>query len=110
MKSREKGYSISVNTVSHLLNVRVWGIWDVEDMELAESFKGELQEKVKVANMNGKEWDVYGDFLKLHPQSKEVCRVIGDGIMFAVKHGMRKVVHLECLGHDSTERLAMQVC
>ena len=95
MISSEKGYRISVNTTRHILKVQVWGIWDMEDMELAESFRGELQEKVKEVSMNGTEWDVWGDFLELYPRSKEVCRVMGDGIMFAIKHGMRKAVHLE---------------
>ena len=95
MISSEKGYRISVNAVRHLLKVRAWGIWDVKDMELAENLRGELQEKVKEVSMNRKEWDVCGDFIELQPQSKEVCRVMGDGIMFAIKHGMRKAVHLE---------------
>lgn len=103
MKFSEKGYRISVNTTRHLLQVRAWGIWDLKDMELAEHFRGELQDKVKIANMNGNEWDVYGDFTDLRPQSKEVCRVMGDGMTFAVKHGMRKAVHLEHCRHEKAQ-------
>jgi hypothetical protein len=95
MLSSEKGFRISVNATRNILNVQAWGIWDGEDMELAENFREELQEKVKEVNVNGTEWHVWGDFLELRPRSREVCRVMGDGIMFAIKHGMRKVVHLE---------------
>ncbi len=95
MISSEKGYRISVNTVRNILKVQAWGIWNVEDMELAENFREELEEKVKEVSVNGKEWDVCGDLIELRPQSKEVCRIMGDGIMFAIKHGMKKAVHFE---------------
>jgi len=96
MISSEKGYKVSIiHEARDILKVQVWGSWNIEDMELAEHFKGELQEKVKEISVNGKEWYVCGNFIELHPQSKEVCRIMGDGIMFAIKHGMKKAVHLE---------------
>jgi serine/threonine-protein kinase len=96
MISSEKGYKVSIiHKGRTVLKVRVWGLWDVEDTELAENFKRELKEKVKEVSVNGKEWDVCGDLSELYPQSKEVCRIMGDGIMFAIKHGMKKAVHLE---------------
>jgi serine/threonine-protein kinase len=95
MLSGKKGYKVSLDKTRHILNVQAWGVWDVEDMELAEKFQRELQEKVKEVNANGKEWYICGDLIELHPQSKEVCRIMGDGIVFAVKHGMKKAVHLE---------------
>jgi len=95
MISSEKGYRISVNEVRNILKVRVWGIWNVEDIELAENFKAEIQEKVKEVSVNGKEWYVCEDLIELYPQSKEVCRIMGDGIVSAIKHGMRKAVHFE---------------
>ena len=96
MISSAKGYKISIiHKAKNILKVQVWGVWDVEDMELAEKFQRELQEKVKEVNANGKEWYVCGDLIELHPQSKEVCRIMGDGIVFAIKHGMKKAVHCE---------------
>lgn len=91
----EKGYEVSLDMAKNILTVQAWGVWDVEDMELAENFKRELQEKVEEVNVKGKEWYVCEDLIELYPQSKEVCRVMGDGIVFAIKHGMKKAVHFE---------------
>jgi hypothetical protein len=62
---------------------------------LAKNFDRDLKEKVKEISAAGKEWSVCGDLSELYPQSKEVCRIIGDGIAFAVKHGMSRGIHLE---------------
>ena len=91
----KKGYEISLDTARHILKVQAWGVWDVEEKELAENFKRELQEKVKEVSVNGKEWYVCEDLIELYPQSKEVCRIMGDGIVSAIKHGMKKAVHFE---------------
>jgi len=96
MRTSGKGYEISLDTVRKILNVRAWGVWDAKDKKLAENFRRELQKKVKEVSASGKEWYLCEDFIELHPQSKEVCRVIGDGIMFAIKHGGKKAGHLEC--------------
>ena len=95
MLSSKKGYKVSLDKARNILKVQAWGIWDVEDTEFAENFQRELKEKVKEVNTNRKEWYVCGDLTEFHPQSKEVCRIMGDGIVFAVKHGMKKAVHLE---------------
>lgn len=95
MLSDKKGYRISLNKARDLLTVRAWGNWDVEDMELAEKFQRDLQEKVKEVNSNGKEWYVCGDLAELRPQSKEVSRIVSNGIEFAITHGMKRAVHCE---------------
>ena len=44
MMSNEKGYNISIiHKARHILKVQVWGVWDVEEKELAENFKRELR-------------------------------------------------------------------
>ena len=96
MLSSKKGYRIFIiHKARDILNVRARGVWDVEDRKLAENFKMELTDKVKEISANGKAWYVCEDLIELHPQSKEVCRIMGDGIVFAIKHGMKKAVHLE---------------
>lgn len=91
----DKGYEISLGKGKNILNIRAWGVWNVDDRELAENFERELQKKVNEIGVNGKEWSVCGDLLELHPRSKEVCRILGNGIMFAIKHGMKKAAHPE---------------
>jgi hypothetical protein len=93
MISGDKGYEISLVKVKNILNVRAWGVWNGDDRELAENFERELQENVKEIRVNGQDWSVCGDLLDLHARSKEVCRILGNGIMFAIKHGMKKAVH-----------------
>ena len=94
MRSHTKGYSITLaDKEKNILEVQAWGIWDVEDTPLAEGFDKDLKEKVKEVSADGKEWSVCGDLAKFSPQSKEVCRIIRDGITFAVKHGMNKGMH-----------------
>lgn len=94
--THKKGYSISLaDKEKNILEVYAWGVWDIEDTPLAENFDRELKEKVKEVSAAGKEWFVCGNLSELYPQSKEVCRIIGDGIAFAVKHGMSRGIHLE---------------
>ena len=91
-----KGYTISIVTAKkNILNVRAWGVWDAEDKKLAENFKVELQDKVKKISAHKQEWSVCEDFVELHPQSREICRILGDGLIFAIRHGMKKAVHCE---------------
>ena len=94
MISHKKGYNITLaDKEKNILEVQAWGVWDAEDTPLAENFDRDLKEKVKEVSADGKEWYVCGDLVEFSPQSKEVCRIIGDGITFAVKHGMNKGIH-----------------
>ena len=96
MLSKNKGYTISIVTAEkNILNVRAWGVWDIADKELAEHFTNELQDKVKELSTTEKEWSVCEDFVELRPQSREICRIMGDGLIFAIRHGMKKAVHCE---------------
>lgn len=94
--SHKKGYNISLtDKEKNILEVQTWGVWDTEDTPLAKNFDRDLKEKVKEISAAGKEWSVCGDLSEFYPQSKEVCRIIRDGITFAVKHGMSRGIHLE---------------
>lgn len=96
MQSRKKGYTISISHKARdILNVRAWGVWGADDKELAEHFTMELQDKVKEISAHAKEWSVCEDFVELCPQSREICRIMGDGLIFAIRHGMKKAVHCE---------------
>jgi hypothetical protein len=91
MISSKKGYSISIiHNARDSLYVRAWGVWEIEDRTLAKNFERELKEKVKEISVNGKEWTVCEDLIDFRAQSKEVCRILGDGIVFAIKHGMKR--------------------
>ncbi len=94
MLSGKKGYKISLDKARNILKVQAWGVWGAEDTELAKNFKRELKEKVTEISINGKGWDVCGDLTKLSPQSREIRRIVSEGIRFAIRHGMKKVVHL----------------
>lgn len=94
MRSHKKGYSIALaDKEKNILEVQAWGVWDAEDTPLAESFERDLKEKVKEVSADEKEWYVCGDLGEFSPQTKEVCRIIGEGIIFAVKHGMNRGAH-----------------
>lgn len=94
MLSSQKGYKISLDMARQILNVQAWGGWDGEDLELAEKFQRELQEKITEISANGKGWDVCGDLTELSPQSREIRRIVSEGIRFAIRHGMKKAVYL----------------
>lgn len=94
MLSKNKGYDISIEAgQEHMLTVRAWGMWKTEDQALARNFTQELQEQVKNLCEDGQEWCICEDLVRFCPQSKEVCRILGDGLLFAVRHGMKKAVH-----------------
>ena len=96
MLSRRKGYTISVGAEErNILTIRAWGVWKAEDEDLARNFTRELQEQVENVSKDGKEWCICEDLVRFCPQSKEVCRILGDGLLFAVRHGMKKAVHCE---------------
>jgi hypothetical protein len=96
MLSENKGYKISIVTAEkNMLNVRAWGVWDAEDKKLAEHFTRELQDKVKELSAHEKDWSVCEDLAELRPQSREICRIMGDGLIFAIRHGMKKAVHCQ---------------
>ena len=98
MLSKNKGYAISIgNGEHHVLTVRAWGVWKTEDQILAQNFTRELQAQVEDVSKDGEEWCVCEDFVQFCPQSKEVCRILGNGLLFAIRHGMKKAVHYEHL-------------
>jgi hypothetical protein len=105
MLSYEKRYEVALDTSHHTLNIKVWGDWDVGDIELAEHFDRELHEKVEEVSHEGEEWSVCEDFIGLHPRPREVCRIMGDGIVFAVRNGLKKAIHChETLGGEHETR------
>ena len=93
MLPNDKGYTISVVTAEkNILTIRAWGVWNTGDKELAEHFTRELQDKVKELSTGEREWSVCEDFVELRSQSREICRILGDGLIFAIRHGMKKAV------------------
>lgn len=91
MLSSNKGYEISIVLAEkNMLTVRAWGVWNTEDKELAEHFTRELQDKVKELGAGEREWTVCEDFVELRSQSREICRILGDGFTFAIRHGIKK--------------------
>ena len=96
MLSTHKGYTISIVTAEkNMLTVRAWGVWNTDDKELAEYFTMELQDKVEELCTSEREWFIHKDFVELRSQSREVCRILGDGLIFAIRHGMKKATHCE---------------
>jgi hypothetical protein len=94
MLSQSKGYDISVgNGENHMVTVRAWGVWKTEDQILARNFTRELQTQVEHVSKDGEEWCLCEDFVRFCPQSREVCQILGDGLLFAIQHGMKKAIH-----------------
>jgi hypothetical protein len=96
MLPSSKGYDISVGTgEEHVLTVCAWGVWKTADQSLARNFTRELQEQVENICKDGNEWCICEDLARFCPQSREVCRILGDGLLFAIRHGMKIAIHCE---------------